>query len=395
MSAGIPACSHRPPCPGCPRYGENGIAPEARRRLAEFAKGAGLRDPALMEGPLFAYRHRARLSVRGRSASPKIGIFQQGSHRIVDIPSCRVHHPAINHVAAALKAAIRKTDTLPYADAPHLGALRSIQVVVERSSQNVQLVLVGNAKSPDPLRPLMQELIESLGVELQGLWWNGNDERTNVVLGREWERIAGSPAVKETIGGAEVFFPPGAFGQANLGLADSIVERIHAWVRPDATVLELYAGCGAIGLGLARRGQEITFNELSPDSLLGLEMGLAALPPGTRNRTRISPGPASESASLLEEADVLIADPPRKGLDQALLDTLARSPPDQFIYLSCSADSFVRDGEALLARRRLSLARLEAYALFPGTDHVEILALFERSPGAAARSNLELPPRSY
>ena len=97
---------------------------------------------------------------------------------------------------------------------------------------------------------------------------------------------------------------------------------------------------------------------------------------------------------LLEKADVVIADPPRKGLDQALLAALARSAPDQFIYLSCSADSFVRDGEALLASHRLSLTRLEAYSLFPGTDHVETLALFERSPGTAARRDLELPPRS-
>ena len=381
MSAGIPACSHRPPCPGCPRYGEKGIAPETRQRLAELAQRAGLPDPEIIEGPLFRYRHRARLSVRGRSASPKIGIFQQGSHRIVDIPSCRVHHPAINQVAAVLKAAIKKTGALPYSDAPHLGDLRSIQVVVERSSQNVQLVLVGNAKSPAPLRPLMHELIESPELGLQSLWWNGNDERTNTILGREWKRISGPAALTETIGGADVFFPPGAFGQANLDLADSIVECIHSWVPPDARVLELYAGCGAIGLGLARRGQEIVFNELSPDSLLGLEMGVAALPPGARDRTRLSPGPASQSASLLEEADVLIADPPRKGLDETLLGTLERSVPERFIYLSCSADSFLRDAEALLAGRRLRLARLEAYALFPGTDHVEILALFERATG--------------
>ena len=74
-----PACPHRPPCPGCPRFAEPDIP--ATAALAALCAEAGLLAPTVVEGPAFGYRHRARLAVRGRAASPKVGIFQEGSHR--------------------------------------------------------------------------------------------------------------------------------------------------------------------------------------------------------------------------------------------------------------------------------------------------------------------------
>jgi tRNA/tmRNA/rRNA uracil-C5-methylase (TrmA/RlmC/RlmD family) len=121
------ACPHRPPCPGCPRFGERGVAEAALRRLAELAAAHGIAAPAVESGPALGSRHRARLMARGRSASPKIGLFQAGSHRIVDVPRCAVHHPRINEVAAALRRAIRATGARPYAERLHAGELRAAQ----------------------------------------------------------------------------------------------------------------------------------------------------------------------------------------------------------------------------------------------------------------------------
>src|SRR5258706_4543144 len=175
-------CPHRPPCPGCPRYGEPGIAPRARDALAAFAASAGVRAPAVIEAPGFASRHRARLMVRGRTRTPKIGLFEQGSHRTVDIPQCRMHHPLINRVAAAVRFAARDAGVEPYADRPHRGALRAIQVVVERRSQSAQLVLIENAAQPGPAAELAAPLARALGTSLHSLWWNGNPERSNAIL---------------------------------------------------------------------------------------------------------------------------------------------------------------------------------------------------------------------
>ena len=98
--------------------------------------------------------------------------------------------------------------------------------------------------------------------------------------------------MRERIGGVDVFFPPGAFGQNHLELADELVAQIHAWVGDDRRVLELYAGCGPIGLGLLARSREVAFNEVSPAGLHGLALGLAARPEPERARARVIPGEA-------------------------------------------------------------------------------------------------------
>jgi tRNA/tmRNA/rRNA uracil-C5-methylase (TrmA/RlmC/RlmD family) len=374
----LPPCTHRPPCPGCPRYGEAGLDPALLARLARLGAGAGLAAPEVVGGPRLGYRVRARLMLRGRAASPKLGLFEAGSHRVVDIPRCRVHHPLVNEVAAALRDAVRATRTPPYAETPHAGELRAVQIVVERPTRTAQLVLVGRSREPEPLRPLGEALRAALGGALQGLFWNGNPERTNVILGPHWLRLAGREAVRETIGGASVFFPPGAFGQANLDLADRIVERIHARVPEGARAVELYAGCGPIGLGLLGRAAAWTFVESAPEAVRGLRMGLAARPAEEQARARVAEGDAAAAGALLAGADLVVADPPRSGIDAPLLTALAAEPPERLLYLSCDLASLEAQAERLLAGGRLRLAELVAFDLFPNTAHVETLACFER-----------------
>jgi 23S rRNA (uracil1939-C5)-methyltransferase len=337
-----------------------------------------------VSGARLGYRHRARLAVRGRAASPKLGIFQEGTHRIADIPRCGVHHPLVNRVVAAVRRAVRETKTAPYAERPHLGSLRSLQVVVERESQRAQVVLVGNAADPAPLAPLASALESLLAAELHSLWWNGNPDRTNVILGPHWRRLRGPETVRERIGGAHVFFPPGAFGQSHLELADRLVEQVHAWIPEQQRVLEFYAGCGPIGLGLLARSREVVFNEVSPAALEGLALGLAARPDAERAKARLLPGEAGAAASALAACDVAIADPPRQGLDADLLEALVARPPERLIYASCDATTFLAQARSLDQCSRLRLRELVVFDLFPQTRHVETLALFTRVDDPAA-----------
>lgn len=377
-----PTCPHRPPCPGCPRFGEAGIGAQAHERLDAIAHAAGIETPRVVEGERFGFRHRARLMVRGRAASPKIGIFAGGTHEIVDIPRCGVHHPLVNEVAAALREAIRATGTRPYADRTHAGALRAVQVVVERPTRSAQVVLVGNATMPDALRLLAAALVTGLGASLHSLWWNGQPERSNAILGPHWERFAGPEATRESIGGADIFFPPGAFGQSHLDLADRLVARIHEFVPDGARVAEFYCGVGPIGLGLLTRAAQVRFVESAPGGLRGLALGIAARPEQERARTEVVAAQAGASLAALDGADVVIVDPPRKGLDASLAARLAASPPARLIYVSCGLASFERDAALLLGAGALRLALLEAWSLFPNTEHVETLAVFESLRGS-------------
>jgi tRNA/tmRNA/rRNA uracil-C5-methylase (TrmA/RlmC/RlmD family) len=369
-------CPHRPPCPGCPRLGEGDVAPAALAALVALCAELDAPAPRVVLGRATEFRHRARLAVRGRVASPKVGIFETGSHRIVDIPRCLVHHPLVNLVAAELRAAIAATRAPPYSDEAHRGLVRYVQVVVERRSQTAQVVVVTNDVSIESSRALLHDLGRRLGAKLHSLFWNGNPERTNTILGPHWQKVVGPDVVEETIGGARVFYPPGAFGQSHLDLADDIVATVASWVAPGLRVTELYAGVGPVGLGLAARSASLRLNEISSDSLAGLDLGIAALPPEARARTVAVPGAASAAIDWIPKSDVIIADPPRKGLDREVLEALTKCPTPSFNYVSCGLESFVRDARALSAA--FTLRELVVFDLFPHTDHVESAAHFER-----------------
>ena len=374
-----PTCPHRPPCPGCPRFGEPGIAPDALAAIDALARVHGLPGVPVVRGATSGFRLRAKLAIRGRRGAPKLGMFQLGTHRVVAIPNCIVQHPLINRAAAVVRRALVDADVTPYSEAAHLGLARYLQVVVERSSQTAQVVLVGNCPTVEPLAKCLDLIRERLGSELHSLWFSAHCERSNAILGTEFQNWSGPASVTERFGGASVHYPPGAFGQSNLDIAQRIVEHVRAQVPPGARVAEFYAGVGAIGLSLLPGVREIRINEVSPHSLQGLELGLAGLDAADRAKVEVVPGPAREAVRATTGADVVVADPPRKGLDRELLEHLVDEPSERFVYVSCGLESFLEDTKHLTSRGRLRLQNLAAFNLMPFTEHVETVACFERA----------------
>ncbi len=332
----------------------------------------------MISGKTTGFRLRARLAIRGRLGSPKLGLFELDTHRVVHIPSCSVQHPLINRVAAVVRRALVDARVTCYSDKAHLGLARYLQVVVERSTQTAQVVMVANCESPEPLLGCFELIRERLGAELHSLWFSANVERSNTILGRELQNWCGPASVVEKFGGAAVHYPPGAFGQNNLDMAQAIIEHVRAEIPNGARVAEFYAGVGAIGLSLLGKVSEIRMNEVNPHALLGLELGLATLDAADRAKVFVAPGAAGAAHLAASEAQVVIADPPRKGLDPDLTSFLRENPPERFLYISCGLDSFLNDAARLTSSGRLRLAALTAYNLLPYTGHVETVARFER-----------------
>jgi tRNA/tmRNA/rRNA uracil-C5-methylase (TrmA/RlmC/RlmD family) len=372
----LKSCPHRPPCPGCPRFGEPGIAPAARGALDELARSHGLPPVQVVSGPTAGFRHRARLAIRGRLSTPKLGLFEMDTHRVVHIPNCSVHHPLINQVANVVRRALVDARVTSYSDGAHLGLARYLQVVVERSSQTAQVVIVANSATPEPLAECASLIRERLGADLHSLWFNSNLERSNTILGTDFHRWFGPEGVVERFGGAAVHYPPGAFGQNNLDVAELIIAHVREQIPVGSRVVEFYAGVGAIGLSVLQQVGDITLNELSPDSLHGLELGLAQLNAAERAKISVLPG----EAAIKPESDfqIVIADPPRKGLSPELMEHLGNHPPEGLIYISCGLESLLRDAAQLISRGKLRLVSLTAFNLMPFTEHVETVARFER-----------------
>ena len=347
--------------------------------MYELAQAHGIAVPATVSGSTEGFRLRARLAIRGRSNSPKIGLFEADSHRVVHIPYCRVQHSLINRVASIVRRALVDTGVTCYSDGAHVGLARYLQVVVERSSQTAQVVLVANSATPEPLAACLDLIRERLGSELHSLWLNTNCGEGNTILGPDYRRWYGADSVIEHFGGAAIHYPPGAFGQNNLDIAQRIVERVRDDIPAGAVVAEFYAGVGAIGLSILDRSAELRMNEVGESSLQGLELGLAQLDGERRAKVSVSPGLAGTAIEMASGAQVVVADPPRKGLDPQLCTYLSEQAPERFIYVSCGLESLIKDCAQLTSRGKLRLAQLTAYNLMPFTEHVETVARFERA----------------
>lgn len=332
----------------------------------------------VVSGQTSGFRHRARLAIRGRLGTPKLGLFELDTHRVVHIPNCSVHHPLINQVANAVRGALVDAKVTAFSDAAHLGLARYLQVVVERSSQTAQVVIVANSATPEPLAECAGLIRERLAKDLHSLWFNANLERGNTILGPDFHSWCGPESVVERFGGAEVHYPPGAFGQSNLEIAQLIIEHVRELVPAGSRVAEFYAGVGAIGLSVLQHVGAITMNELSPSSLHGLELGLAQLKPAERAKISVLPGEAAANQLAVSDFQIVIVDPPRKGLGSELTDYMSTQPPERLIYVSCGLESLLRDAAQLTSSGRLRLVSLKAFNLMPFTEHVESVACFER-----------------
>jgi len=375
-------CSHFDRCSGCSRN-EHLDHPKVLIEAQNFFAAQGLHSFPFHANTPWEWRCRAKLAVRGSSSLPLIGLFEENSHRVVDIPRCRVHHPSLNLAANILRKWLIEQKIEPYDENSGKGFLRYIQVTVEKATQRVQLVLVLNEK-PTVVTAEFEEicretLLKQNPLLWHSLWFNFNSGKDNVIFGKEWRLIEGEAWLWETLQGKEICFHPASFMQANLDMFDSLLERIKTYVPKNASLLEFYAGVGSIGISLAEYCQRIRCVEIVSQAKICFEQSLQRLPIHLSKKLSFICGSASEFASLLDPSiDVAIVDPPRKGLDRLLLQALIQAVHLQrLIYVSCGWESFQRDCLAL-CNAGWELSHAEAFLFFPGSEHLEILAVFEK-----------------
>lgn len=420
------------------------------QEAAKFFKDLGVSDFTFDSCKLWEWRCRAKLAVRGSPQSPLIGLYQEGTHNVVDIPLCRAHHPNINAAVHLLKQGISTLNVQPYDEDSGTGELRYIQMAVTTHDTSlpaaerylkgkVQVSLVWNSRnehsqSSEKLTALSDFLWKNGGPRsslhlIHSVWANFQTSTSNIIFGNRWRHLLGERDFWEHIGGIDISLDPSSFGQANTQAFNSLLRRLQKYVPYGSSVVDLYAGAGSIGLSVAatRKCRSVKCVEINKESKLSFEKSLSRLPRTVDCSISWHNTDASiEPLHWLEGSDVVIVDPPRKGLHpsvnealQALSDkknirasgsssTLkvkdekrpwilrareasvhvdsktswekTQTWPQTLIYISCGWESFKEDCRNLLSTKAWYLEKAHAFNFFPGTQSIEVLGVFKRGP---------------
>lgn len=375
-------CSHFSICSGCQVDLKNPV-PLIWDEALRFFEEIGVNKPLLHQGSSTGWRCRAKLAVRGKIGHPLIGLFKEGSHETIEIPFCQVHHPHLNRAVEFIRKWMITHQLEPYQEESGKGDLRYLQLVLERQTGKVQASFVLNLPAcSDQHVSHWLELLKDLGRQhnefWHSLWINFNDQKTNTIFSQNWHLIWGEEWLWECFGKTWICYQPANFAQANLDLFEQMLEHLKTFIPPQSNVTELYAGVGVIGLFLIDHCAWVRCAELNPHAEKCFEKSRARLPAHLASRASFHTGSAQQLMQIIEGANSVIVDPPRKGLDKAVVQKIqTTSSIDQLIYVSCGWQAFKKDAQKLL-EKGWQLSQVDGYLFFPGTNQIEILANFKR-----------------
>ena len=396
-------CPHFDTCSGCV-LDTKLDQPPLLRVAEDFWRAEFGSTVTLHTGAVTGWRNRARLAVRGTPGSPTLGLFAAGTHEVVAVPRCVVHHPSLNAVAAACLETATQLGTAPYDEKTRGGKLRYVQLESRgtREGAAVDVTLVwctdppqSGAGDPELLRFADELRATAPAGMVANVWANFNTQPGNAIVddrpGR-WRRLSGDAGWHwERFGGADVAFTPAAFLQANYGAFNELVTHGlgGGWTtNPDCHVADVYAGTGALGLSLLARGlcSQLTAIEVTPGVAEAFNAAVTRLPAHLHSRAAMHVADAGGADALAilaaSKADVVVVDPPRKGLDAPLLtalcDTQRLATVRRLIYVSCGFKGLMRDAVALQQHGWRLEREPVCWQLFPGTDALETVAHFVR-----------------
>lgn len=326
------------------------------------------------------YRNTAKLVVAGKYSDPVIGIYRRNTHEVMEINNCSLHHPLINKVVAAAKVGIRKGKVQIYNQKSEMGLLRYLVVRVAEPSNKVMVILVTSDQGYNEMHHLAKHIQQAVP-EVAVIAQNINNSTGNVIFGHKDRFITKAQTLRAYLGEKSFTLSPHSFFQVNSGAARIIYEKVAelAALTGSERVIDVYCGIGGISLFLADKAREV----------VGIEFVDAAVADATenaaQNRATNCRFEAGDAVHLIDEigaeggADLVILNPPRKGCDEKVLQSVAAIKPARIIYVSCSPETLSRDLD-ILSRLGYRTLQVHPVDMFPQTIHVEDVVLLERTP---------------
>ncbi|MBC1524531.1 23S rRNA (uracil(1939)-C(5))-methyltransferase RlmD [Listeria booriae] len=379
-----PPCLVYSQCGGCQlqHLSYDGQLRMKQKQVAQVMKRIGKQDvevlPTLgMENP-WNYRNKAQVPVGFVNGRLVAGFYQQRSHQIIDMNTCLIQQEENNEVIQTARAIFAKYHVEPYDETTRKGVLRHLMTRFATTTGELMLVIVTTKLNFPNKAEIMAELQQSIP-ELTSLVQNVNTANTNVIFGEQTVVLAGREYIMDTIHGISFAISARSFYQVNPEQTEILyAEALKlAGLTGEETVIDAYCGIGSISLCLAKEAKHVYGVEIVPQAI---EDARANAKLNKMDNITFAVGKAEEVIpdwfKQGIKADVLVVDPPRKGCDDALLQTILKMKPKRVVYVSCNPATLARD-MLVLTEGGYEAKLVQPVDMFPQTTHVECVTVLE------------------
>lgn len=324
------------------------------------------------------YRNKVQLPVGTEQGKPVTGFYALRSHRLVSCQNCLIQNAQTEKACAALAQYMRETGADSYDEMKRQGLIRHLYLRFGTESGEVMACIVTNGKNlprPELLCRLMTKALGERATVVQ----NVNQDKTNVVLGREMIPLKGTGQIRDTLCGLEFVISPHSFFQINHDQTEQLYQKALelSGVTKEDTVLDLYCGIGTMTLLFARQAAKAYGVELVPQAVENAWEN--AKQNGIENVEFICSDAAQAAVRFEQEAiDLVVIDPPRGGCNSDLISSILKIAPNRIVYVSCNPATLARDMK-LFSEANYRAEEVFPYDMFPGTAHVEtVVQLFHK-----------------
>lgn len=346
----------------------------------ETERNAVVMEPIIgMENP-WRYRNKAQFPF-GRNKDGRIvtGFYAGRTHDIVEQEDCLLGVEENREILSIIRNFMEEYKIEPYNEETHRGLVRHVLIRKGFQTGELMVCLVINGRKLPGQQALTEHLLEIPGMTSISL--NVNQEKTNVILGKELINLWGEGHITDYIGAVQYRISPLSFYQVNPVQTERLYGTAleYAGLTGNETVWDLYCGIGTISLFLAQKAKQVYGVEIVPQAIDDARENARL---NHMENVEFFVGKAEEVLPEQYErnqiyADVIVVDPPRKGCDEKCLETIVKMSPNRVVYVSCNSSTLARDVK-YLEERGYRTERVRCVDMFPHSGHVETVVLLGR-----------------
>ncbi|MEH7463974.1 23S rRNA (uracil(1939)-C(5))-methyltransferase RlmD, partial [Bacillus thuringiensis] len=330
-----------------------------------------------MEHP-WVYRNKAQVPIGEREGGLVAGFYRQGTHDIINMETCLIQAEENDTLIQEVKRICEKHGITAYNEERHKGTLRHVMARYGQVTGEIMLVFITRTTE----LPNEQAIIEEITAKfpsVKSIVQNVNNKRTNVIFGDTTTVLYGSEYIYDFIGDIKFAISARSFYQVNPAQTKVLYDKALEYAKLDGneTVIDAYCGIGTISLFLAQKAKKVYGVEIVPEAIEDANRNAEL-----NNMTNVEFG-VGEAEVVIPNwykqgiiADTIVVDPPRKGCDEALLNTIIDMKPRRVVYVSCNPATLARDLK-VLEEGGYKTQEVQPVDMFPHTTHVECVAWLE------------------